>query len=126
MYNFRQENETPAILEPEHPLLEKFQKTLKEHLLKQIEHLKSEIFEFETAAQKKDADREKLGIEAYEMQQIVCKQQKQIENYMTELDNVAAAREEVEYQLEKTLEDYKKQKDELYEAERKGLDFFFR
>lgn len=45
---FRKEDteEQPKLLDPDHPLLDKFQRALKEHLQKQIEILNSEIFEY--------------------------------------------------------------------------------
>ncbi|KAJ8953759.1 hypothetical protein NQ318_015415 [Aromia moschata] len=83
-------------LDPDHPLLEKFQKALKEHLLFQIERTKNDIFEYETEAKKKNAEREELGVQTYEAQQMVCKQHKIIENIFAELENVAAAKEEID------------------------------
>lgn len=47
MSNFSSDEEPKmsSLLDPEHPLLENFQKVLKEHLALQIENLKSEIHE---------------------------------------------------------------------------------
>lgn len=45
--HFRSEHtDERKVLHPDNPLLEKFQKALKEHLERQINHLKDDIFEY--------------------------------------------------------------------------------
>lgn len=62
-----------AVLDPEHPLLKRFQEALKEHYLFQINRLKSEIFDYETDTKKINDEREQLGVQTYELQQMVCR-----------------------------------------------------
>lgn len=44
IFVLREKPQVP-VLDPNHPLLEKFQQALKEHLEKQLEHLSEEVFE---------------------------------------------------------------------------------
>lgn len=74
----------------------------------------------ETATKKKEADRELLGVEAYEAQQLVTKQQSQLNECITELESISAAREEVENQLEETTALHKEQTSKLIETEKRG------
>lgn len=62
-----------AVLDPDHPLLKRFQEALKEHYVYQINRLKNDIFEYEAETKKTDAEREQLGMQAYEIQQMVCR-----------------------------------------------------
>lgn len=62
-----------ACLDPNHPILKRFQEALKEHYLFQINRLKSEIFDYEAETKKVNEERDQLGIEAYEAQQMVCR-----------------------------------------------------
>ncbi|XP_023021111.2 lethal (2) 41Ab [Leptinotarsa decemlineata] len=89
-----------AVLSPDHPILEKFQQALKEHLLLQINRMKDDIFEIETETKKKNFEKEELGVRTYEAQQLVCNQQKILESIISDLQTVTGAKEEVENELE--------------------------
>ncbi|XP_044759572.1 coiled-coil domain-containing protein 40 [Coccinella septempunctata] len=101
------EKEVNEVLAPDHPALEKFQKALKEHLLKQIERLNEEIFELETVTKKKNAEKEAIGVETYETQQMVCRKQKILDEYVENVNNATAAREEIELELKEYREKYR-------------------
>lgn len=101
------ENLEKAFLTPNHPLLEKFQQALKEHLLFQITRMKDEILEIEMETKKKSEEREKLGIQTYEAQQMVCTQQKTLENLVRQIETVSAAKEEVDRSLDESKKNYK-------------------
>ncbi|CAH2011669.1 unnamed protein product [Acanthoscelides obtectus] len=111
-----------ALLSPDHPLLEQFQKSLKEHLLNQINRLKDDIFEYETAAKKKNVEREELGVRAYEAQQIVCAQQRTLEGIISDLKTVTAAKEEIENELEEDKKKFKQLKDKLNLTEKSNRE----
>ncbi|KAK5641501.1 hypothetical protein RI129_010048 [Pyrocoelia pectoralis] len=108
-------------LDPNHPLLEHFQKSLKHHLEKQIVHLKNEVLELEAGAKMKKVSREQLGLETYEAQQTVNKQQKELEMCISELDQICAATEQLEYQLEEDKNTLAQKRLEVLEAEKKEL-----
>ncbi|KAK4873726.1 hypothetical protein RN001_013086 [Aquatica leii] len=108
------------LLDPDHPLLAQFQKNLKQHLEHQIEHLKGEVFELENGAKKKNAMRNQLGLETYENQQTVNKQQRQIEICVQELDEICAATEEMELELDEAKRSLAEKRLEVLEYEKKG------
>ncbi|KAB0794085.1 hypothetical protein PPYR_13705 [Photinus pyralis] len=111
----------PILLDANHPLLEHFQKTLKHHLERQIEHLRSEVFELETGAKKKMIAREQLGLETYEAQQVVNKQQRELEMCISELDHICAATEEMELELDEAKKTLSQKRLDVLEAERNEL-----
>lgn len=78
------------------------------------------LYKQETETKKKDAAREQLGVEAYDFQQMVAKQQHELDCCMSELENLSAAREQLEHELKEVSSKHKKHLGELLEAERKG------
>ncbi|GJQ86909.1 hypothetical protein Trydic_g11780 [Trypoxylus dichotomus] len=117
-----EQDETLKVLEPEHPLLKKFQIALKEQLEKQIDHLKNELFEYEAATKKKQMEKDQLGVDTYETQQIVSKQQVDLENSIMELQTIIAAREENEIKLHEALQEHKNYRNKLFESEKKEIE----
>ncbi|XP_022900304.2 coiled-coil domain-containing protein 40 [Onthophagus taurus] len=111
-----------AVLEPEHPLLQKFQLALKEHLLRQIEHLKNEAFEYEAGAKLKIGEKESLGTQAYEFQLGVIKQQKDIDEFVSDLENITEAREEMENELQESTKLFNEEKQREFEAEKTEIE----
>lgn len=65
-------------------------------------------------------EKDQLGVDAYETQQIVSNQQTTLGNCVTELQNIMGAREEMELKLQSSLEEYKKERNKLFEEEKKG------
>ncbi|KAG5870505.1 hypothetical protein JTB14_006837 [Gonioctena quinquepunctata] len=112
-----------TILSPDHPLLEKFQQALKEHLLLQINRMKDDIFEIENETKDKNAEREELGVQTYEAQQMVCRQQKTLEKIISDLQTVNAAKEEVENDLEKQKQVHKELVDKYQQTEKQKEKF---
>lgn len=111
-----------AVLDPDHPLLKRFQEALKEHYLFQINRLKSEIFEYETDTKKINDEREQLGVQTYELQQMVCRQQKTLEEIVNEAQTMASARIEMENKLQEEKMKYKESQEKLIEAEKSNLE----
>ncbi|XP_018561589.1 coiled-coil domain-containing protein 40 [Anoplophora glabripennis] len=109
-------------LAPDHPLLQRFQKALKEHLLTQISRLEGEIFESESEAKKKNAEREQLGVQTYEAQQLVCSQHKVLENIVADLQTVTAAKEEMEAALEEEKQKQKGLREKIYLTEKSNRE----
>ncbi|CAH1155012.1 unnamed protein product [Phaedon cochleariae] len=107
-----------GVLNPDHPLLEKFQLALKEHLLLQINRMKEEIFEIESETKIKDAQREQLGVQTYEAQQMVCNQQKSLETIISNLETVTAAKEQVQNELELERKNHKDLVEKYHQSEK--------
>lgn len=78
------------------------------------------VLKQETGAKKKNQNREQVGVEAYELQQAVCKQQNNIEHFADELETVVAARLEVEAELEDAEKLHKDEQQCVSETESKG------
>lgn len=74
----------------------------------------------ETETKKKQAAHEELGTETYEAQQIVAKQQTQLELCIAECQSITAAREQMEHELSEADKKYKESMNQMMEAERKG------
>lgn len=115
---YNTESPEKAFLNPEHPLLEKFQQALKEHLLFQINRMKDEIFEIELETNKKSEEREKLGVQTYEAQQMVCTQQRALEELINQIETVNAAKEEVEKGLDEAKRKYKGVQEKYLQTEK--------
>lgn len=60
-------------------------------------------------------------MEAYEVQQVVCKQQNEIEARVQELLSFTAAREQMEFKLNKMKEQYNQEAEKLFRINRKGI-----
>ncbi|XP_066257317.1 coiled-coil domain-containing protein 40 [Euwallacea similis] len=114
--------EERAVLDPDHPLLKRFQEALKEHYLSQINRLKNEIFEYEADTKKKNDEKGQLGIQVYELQQIVCTQQKTLDELVNDVQTMSAARQEIENQLQEEKGRYKEVRERLIEAEKSNLE----
>lgn len=112
------ENNEKALLSPDHPLLEKFQQTLRDHLLSQLERKKYEVFELETEAKKKTEQKDILGVQTYEVQQMVCEQQKSLENLVAQTETVISAKEEVDKGLEESKKNFKEIQNKFLESEK--------
>ncbi|XP_050303237.1 coiled-coil domain-containing protein 40 [Anthonomus grandis grandis] len=111
-----------TVLDPDHPLLKKFQESLKEHYLFQINRLKNEIFEYETETKKKNEERELLGVQTYETQQMVCRQQKCLEDLVRDVQSMTSAREEVENKIKEEKAKYKEAQEKMIAAEKSSLE----
>lgn len=78
------------------------------------------MYEQETETKKKNAAREELGVETYDFQQIVTLQQHELDTCIAELENLSAAREQLEHELKDVNVKHKENVQQLFEAERKG------
>lgn len=60
-------------------------------------------------------------MEAYEIQQTVCRKQKILDEYVVNVGNATAAREEIEIELKEYREKYKAETAELMGLQKKGI-----
>ncbi|KAJ8683178.1 hypothetical protein QAD02_018970 [Eretmocerus hayati] len=101
------------ILDPDDPLMKRFQDALKAHLLRLDKKLDDEIYELEAAIKDEAKTREEEGVALYEIQQEAARQESAIENYRDMLAEVINLRGDVEERLRKVKETHKKVSDEL-------------
>jgi len=69
-----------VVLDPDHPLMVRFQKALRTQLEKQNEKLKLDVAETLLALRKKQKEREDIGVELYGVQYELANYQKTLEN----------------------------------------------
>ncbi|NXX48559.1 CCD40 protein, partial [Tricholaema leucomelas] len=96
------------VLDPEHPLMRRFQAALKNYLTKQIEKVKLDLQELRTATKEVKVQREELGVILYGAQQQLAHQQAELEKSHERCSRAAAARQQLEEELEGLRLTYKK------------------
>ncbi|XP_055386329.1 coiled-coil domain-containing protein 40 [Condylostylus longicornis] len=82
------EVENTGVLPEDHPLLERFQKALREHLLRVESQLNNEIFDIEQQIKLKKKAHEDVGCKLYDMQQEVKKQNEILEESSKQLKEI--------------------------------------
>ncbi|XP_041451942.1 coiled-coil domain-containing protein 40 isoform X1 [Drosophila obscura] len=91
------EPEQLAILSPNHPLLYKFQRSLKDHLLRTKQKLENEIAEIKYQVKAKEQRREEQGLTLYDMQHKMGFQEEQIKEISLEIDMHVQSRQVEEF-----------------------------
>ncbi|NXN46746.1 CCD40 protein, partial [Rhinoptilus africanus] len=89
-----------VVLDPEHPLMRRFQAALKNYLTKQIEKVNLELRELRTAMKKSKGQREELGVILYGAQQQLAHLQVELEKSRDRCSQMATARQQLEEELE--------------------------
>ncbi|XP_030840683.1 coiled-coil domain-containing protein 40 [Strongylocentrotus purpuratus] len=97
-----------VVLDPEHPLMKRFQDALKGHLTKQMEKVDLEVRELKEALKGKLGDREELGVNLYGMQQELARQQTLLEKRHDQMGQLSQMRAQCEEQLREVRDMYKK------------------
>ncbi|XP_015501009.1 coiled-coil domain-containing protein 40 [Parus major] len=88
------------ILDPEHPLMTRFQAALKNYLTKQIEQVNLELRELRTAMKTSKEQREELGVILYGAQQQLGQLEVELEKSHERCSQAAAARQQLEAELQ--------------------------
>ncbi|NXB73429.1 CCD40 protein, partial [Donacobius atricapilla] len=89
-----------VILDPEHPLMTRFQAALKNYLTKQIEQVNLDLHELRTAMKTSKEQREELGVILYGAQQQLGQLEVELEKSHERCSQAAAARRQLEEELE--------------------------
>ncbi|XP_034098549.1 coiled-coil domain-containing protein 40 [Drosophila nasuta] len=100
------EPEEMSILPPNHPLLRKFQQSLKEHLLRTKYKLENEITDIKYQVKQKEDRREAQGLALYDMQNKITYQEQQIKEISTQIDEHIEKRQEEEAAVEIIKKEY--------------------
>ncbi|KAM9211261.1 coiled-coil domain-containing protein 40-like [Leptosomus discolor] len=111
-----------VVLDLEHPLMRRFQAALKSHLTKQMEKVSLELQELRAAAKKGQAEREELGLVLYGAQQQLARLQLGLEKSHDRRSQVAAARQQLEEELEGLRLTYKQMCQNTHDERQKGCD----
>ncbi|XP_067164571.1 coiled-coil domain-containing protein 40 isoform X3 [Apteryx mantelli] len=97
-----------VVLDPEHPLMRRFQAALKNYLTKQMEKVNLELQELRTATKKGKVQREELGVILYGVQQQLAHLQMELEKSRDRHSQIATVRQQLEEELEGLRLTYKK------------------
>ncbi|XP_062447645.1 coiled-coil domain-containing protein 40 isoform X3 [Rhea pennata] len=97
-----------VVLDPEHPLMRRFQAALKNYLTKQMEKVNLELQELRTATKKGKVQREELGVILYGVQQQLAHLQMELEKSRDRHSQIATVRQHLEEELEGLRLTYKK------------------
>ncbi|XP_033121483.1 coiled-coil domain-containing protein 40-like [Anneissia japonica] len=125
-----------VVLDPDHPLMKRFQDALSSHLQKQHKKVKLELSELNQAVKNKSKEREELGVHLYGLQQELARQQMSLEKKHDELASLQQFRGQCEEQLSEVRKMYKKTQDNMNqqrkeaaalqtEVENLGLHMFY-
>ncbi|KFV19042.1 Coiled-coil domain-containing protein 40, partial [Tauraco erythrolophus] len=97
-----------VVLDPEHPLMRRFQAALKNYLTRQMEKVNLDLQELRTATKKARVQREELGVILYGAQQQLAHLQVELEKSHDRRSQVATARQQLEEELESLRLTYRK------------------
>ncbi|KAH8385264.1 hypothetical protein KR009_003450 [Drosophila setifemur] len=111
------EPEQLALLPPNHPLLRKFQRSLKDHLLRTKYELENDVEEIKYQVKLKEQWREEQGLALYEMQQKMEFQEEQIKEVSNVIDRHLQNRQVEEFVIH-TLKDEHEKKVKLTKSQK--------
>ncbi|XP_063816816.1 coiled-coil domain-containing protein 40 isoform X2 [Pseudophryne corroboree] len=107
-YDDDEEESELVVLDPEHPLMTRFQTALKNYLSKQIQSLDLELREMSTSMKKNKSEREDLGVILYGIQQELARLQMGLEQQHDKHSQVSTLRRQMEEELQSIRNLYKK------------------
>lgn len=97
-----------ALLPPDHPLLQKFQQTLREYLLRTRDKLINEIEEIKYSVKQKEQQREEQGSTLYDMQEEIERQNEQLEEFTQQIEENVQKRHHEEEAVRQLKEEFEK------------------
>ncbi|MGH0149870.1 UNVERIFIED_CONTAM: hypothetical protein FKN15_025217 [Acipenser sinensis] len=97
-----------VVMDPNHPLMKRFQSALKNHLTKQLEKLNLTLREELGLMKKHTTEREELGMMLYGVQQELARMQMGLEKQHDQNTQAATMRKRVEDELENTRQLFKR------------------
>ncbi|CAD6201324.1 GSCOCG00000125001-RA-CDS [Cotesia congregata] len=119
-WNEDKPTESLKVLDPEDPLMKRFQEALKTHLVKINKNLTEEINELKVTCKETNKKREEKGLEMYEAQREISRQQTAVEKYRKLLEDIKQSREEKECHLIELKEIRNRVRNETEEENRRA------
>lgn len=104
--NFEAEAEEITVLHPDHPLMQRFQNKLKEQLSRHHNRIDLELRELAEDVKKQKDEREELGVNLYEVQQELGRQQANLEEQHEILARASQNRKMHESELNQNREEF--------------------
>lgn len=83
---------SPAVLPADHPLLEKFQRALKAHLIKVNKELSDEVENIEADIERMNKECNDIGAELYDQQESIERQKDALDDYNNQLKDLSEKR----------------------------------
>uniref|UniRef100_A0A8D0B8R3 Coiled-coil domain 40 molecular ruler complex subunit n=1 Tax=Salvator merianae TaxID=96440 RepID=A0A8D0B8R3_SALMN len=108
-----------VVLDPDHPLMKRFQFALKTYLNKQIGNLTDELRELTASTKARKIQREELGVILYGVQQQLARLQMELEKNHNCHSQIAMARRQLEEELHDLRNTYKKTCQNINEERKK-------
>lgn len=115
-----EESEQPGLLSADHPLMERFQKALKEHLLKVKNQLESEISDINHAIKEKSEEIGEVGAKLFDLQNEIEKQHEQLDKYNQQILDVSEKRRAHEENVTKLKAEFYKKEAACKEIKRRN------
>ncbi|BET02030.1 coiled-coil domain containing 40 [Nesidiocoris tenuis] len=110
------ETESPIVLESENPMMEKFQKLLRDHLLRQVARITDQIQQVVADTKRLEDESKQRASCLYREEKFVRKQREDIDEYRANLTQIQSRREVFEKELEGVRETHKKARQEYNDA----------
>lgn len=107
-----------AILPEDHPLLERFQQNLKNHLLRIQDQLLNEISVLDHSLKVKSDERQEIGAALYDLQQQIGQQRHALEDYEVKIQDVSEKRQKISANCIGLRKECQEKETELREAKR--------
>ncbi|XP_060774052.1 coiled-coil domain-containing protein 40 [Neoarius graeffei] len=110
-----EDEEEFIVLDPDHPLMKRFQAVLKKHLTRELERLDLKLREKVMEEQALKSRYEELGVELYNAQQELAKVQATLKTRQEDREKAMSNRRQVQEELENTRKEYNSMAEELRE-----------
>ncbi|XP_014669906.1 PREDICTED: coiled-coil domain-containing protein 40-like [Priapulus caudatus] len=111
-----------VVLDPDHPLMQRFQAALRQHLQKQHDKLTMELRETSESLRNRMKDREDMGVTLYNVQQELARQQMLLEKEMDEFSRLNDDRGHLEAEVKQVMDSQKQLKTTVSQKQVKGAE----
>lgn len=113
------EEKKEILLRDDHPLLERFQATLKAHLLRVQSKLQEECLDLEKTLKTREEEQKEVGANLYDVQQQIGYQRRQLNELTTEIQERAEKRMKLNLDVEKARQNHEEVQTRLSTLSRK-------
>jgi septal ring factor EnvC (AmiA/AmiB activator) len=110
----------PGLLAANHPLMERFQNALREHLLKVKNQLETEISDIDHAIKDKNSEISDVGAKLFDLQNEIEKQRDQLDKYSSQILDVSEKRLAHEENVAKLKVEFNKKEKSCKEMKRQN------
>merc|ERR1712076_22678 len=111
-----------VVLDPDHPLMARFQAALKKQLTKQQEKVTLEYRELDEALRNRKKEREDIGIQLYNLQQELSRQQMALELKHDQFNKAHQEKLQIEVALKDAQDNYRETQKNLQLQQKKSSD----